>query len=238
MAEFKQFTYTNTGTEADFMQGLIDLIHNLDEGVTVEDIDGNPTTVEEQLAVGLQADFYFNFGNGQRMRLRRNFSNGSGCRNYALNGTTILYSANNSGVADKVTRSYFVTYVRSDNILFLWLGAYNVTSISSSAGSASVIKNAEDKFANAQNNTSPLSYNLVGNNTTITYSPVFAYSAGAGNIDFVEKAVFVSGGSKAFETEEIKSCSTMPQFASIALPDGRNFFTVATNAMVQIEPTT
>lgn len=238
MAEFRQFAYTNTGTEADFIQGLIDLIHSLDEDVTVEDIDGNPTTVEEQLAIGTQADFYFNFGNGQRMCLRRNFANRAGCRNYVLNGTDILYSYGNLGVADKATRSFFVTYIHSDNILFLWLGAYSVTSIGSSSGSALVIKNEDDRFANAQNNINPLNFNLVGSNATILYSPVFAYFAGAGNIDFAEKAVFTSGGSKALETEEIKSCSTVPQFTSIALPDGRNFFTVAPNAMVEIDPTT
>lgn len=237
MAEFKQFTYTNNGTEIDFMQGLVDLICGLDDSITVEDANGNPTTVAEQyadLTSASTARFYVNFGNNQRLDMRRNFANSAGCRNFVFNGYNALYSLNNLGVMDRATRSFLVIYLKSENLLVFWIGAYNATSISGAIASALVLKTTNDRFANVQTNVNVLNYNLVGSNSTVTYSPIFAYSAGAGNIDFAEKAIFVSGGVKAIETEDIKSCSTMPQFASIALPDGRNFFTIATNAMVEV----
>lgn len=50
MAEFKQFTYTNTGTEIDFFNGFMDTLLGLDSSFTLEDVDGNPTTIDAQYA--------------------------------------------------------------------------------------------------------------------------------------------------------------------------------------------
>lgn len=240
MAEFKQFTYTNNGTEIDFMQGFIELLQSLDNNIAIQDKDGNPTTVADQyadLTSASRAQFLIDFGNGNKLNMTRQYANNSGAREFT--GTAqIRYTNSNYTAMTQGARSFFVAYLKNENILMLWLGWYNVENISGASISVIVLNNNNVRFTALGTSTNPLGYNLVGNNTTITYSPVFAYSAGAGNIDFVEKAVFVSGGSKAFETEEIKSCSTIPQFTSIALPDGRNFFTVATNAMIEIDSTT
>lgn len=134
-----------------------------------------------------------------------------------------------------VTRSFFIAYLKSENLAILWLGTYAVTAIPSASMSFLILKTANDRFANTQKNINVLNYALIGSDSSATFSPILNYSAGAGNVDFIEKTLFVSGGAKAFETEDIKSCSTMPRFASIALPDGRNFFTIAANAMVEID---
>lgn len=246
MAEFKQFTYTNNGTEIDFMQGLVDLICGLDDSITVEDENGNPTTVEEQYADTTAQSrhfpiFVFKFG-GSKMTLRRNRWVGEQQSRFmyypnypATSPYVILDLAYNQYAYNaQATRQLFVSYYKSDNVIALWLGSYNVTQISNAGVSATLIKTEDGNYGAVVSGTNPWASSFIGDDVTVTYSPTFAYSAGAGNIDFIEKAVFVSGGAKAFETEEIKSCSTMPQFASIALPDGRNFFTIATNAMVEI----
>lgn len=239
MAIFKQFLYTNTGTEIDFMQGLIDLICGLDEDITVEDADGNPTTVAAQyadLTSASTANFYFNFGNGQKMRLRRNFANNAGCRNFVLYGrNSVLYSLNDLGVIAEGTRSFLIVYLKSENFIALWIGAYNDISIANTKGSALVLKTANDRFANAQYDINVLNYALVGSDTTVTYSPLFQYAQAAGNVDFIDHAAFVSGGVKAFDSEELYSCSTVPQWSTILLGNGRTCFAIAANALVPLD---
>ena len=73
MGEFRQFIYSNTGTEITFMEGLIDVLEDL--GLTCEDASGNPTTAAAQYAdrtSASQATFYFNLGHDTRLCLQRN----------------------------------------------------------------------------------------------------------------------------------------------------------------------
>lgn len=243
MAVFKQFTYTNNGTEVDFMQGLIDLICGLDESITVEDENGDPTTAAAQyadLTSASKAAFYLNFGNNRKLSLARAYTNDRVCAQLYINifgaGDRIWnYSNQNGAVMAEKNRSVFIAYIKSESLIVLWIGDYNITAITNAGDSIMKVKTGNDSFTAGLYNINIMGAQFVGSNSSATFSPVFQYSAGAGNVDFIEKAVFVSGGAKAFETEDIKSCSNMPQFASIALPDGRNFFTIATNAMVQID---
>ena len=72
MAEFNQVTYTSQGTEIDFMTGFIDLILGLWQGATLEDANGNETTVADLYAdTSSNAQFYINFGGGYKLEAHR-----------------------------------------------------------------------------------------------------------------------------------------------------------------------
>ena len=245
MAIFKQFIYTNTGTEIDFAQGLIDLICGLNDSITCEDVDGNPTTAAEQyadLTRELKPTFVFNFGGGLKVKLVRD-EEGTASSTHASRRFSVvtnndwrfhLQFLNALALADyATTRSLFIAYLKSDDFVALWIGAYNVTALTSSSTISAIYEN-DDCYVGV-GNFNVLNSTFIGSNSSVTFSPAFSYSASAGKIDFAEQSTFVSGTAKQFSTEAIKSCSTMPQFSSIALPDGRNFFTISANAMVEVE---
>ena len=118
----------------------------------------------------------------------------------------------------------------------MWLGSYNTNNINSTICSAALLKTSNDCFGVSVTGRNPLGAALVGNDSSAVYSPFFQYAADAGHIDFIEKSVFASGGTKVLETQSIKSCSTVPQFSSIALPNGKNYLAIGTNALVEVEP--
>ena len=98
MAEFRQFAYTNTGTEIDFMEGLVDLICGLDSSITVVDVNGNPTTVAEQYEERSSTNipqFIFEFGTGFNLGIKRNNSTNNSVDKIQVgvgSGTNIAYN--------------------------------------------------------------------------------------------------------------------------------------------------
>lgn len=236
MAIFRQFLYTNLDTEIDFMQGLIDLICSLDESITIEDASGNPTTVAAQYAdLSTTPDFFLNLGNGVKLEFKRPRASSSGTTDYVINSTNVRFTSGNVIATATAIHSYWLTYLKSDNLIALWIGNYQVTTITETTVSFLKLKTANDSFANVQSNRNVLNYNLVGSDTVVTYSPLFQYAREAGKIDFADHAPFVSGGVKLFDTEEILSCSTVSQWASITLFNGHNYFAISPNALVLID---
>lgn len=239
MAEFKQFLYTNTGTEIEFMQGFIDLLCGLGEGITCEDENGNPTTAAAQFAdltSSSTAKFYINFGTGYRLCILRNNNNSGVCKVYKFDNRDIQYEWGNDNVMTSTSRSFFVTYLKSDNFFAIWIGAYNINAITSTLYSAMRMVNDSHKYLGyLVGGYNIISATFSGNNTSVTFSPLFAYSMGAGKVDYIEHSPFISGGVKQFDCEDIFSCSTVPQFSSIALPNGKNYFAIGTNAMVEVD---
>ena len=245
MAIFRQYLYTNTGSEIDFMQGLIDLICSLGDNITCEDEHGNPTTAAAQFAdltSSSTAKFYINFGTstehqtGYRLCILRNTNNSQMCKVYKFDNRDIQYEWGNDYVATETSRSFYITYLKSDNFFALWIGAYNINNITSTLYSVMRMTNNSSKYiAYVIGGYNIISATFTGNDTSVTFSSLFQYSAGAGKIDYVNHAPFISGGAKQFESSDIYSCSTVPQFSSIALPDGNNYYTIGTNAMVKVE---
>ena len=243
MAIFRQFTYTNNGTEIEFAQGLIDLICGLDEGITCEDVNGDPTTAAAayaDLTSASKATFIFNFGNNVKMKVERNATNNNSAALYkiyytASSSSNVQWATTGSAVNTVGTRSYFISYLKSENLIALWIGAYSVVNISNANVSAMILKNSTDSFAALINTANIIGQALVGGEMSVTYSPLFHYAAEAGKIDYVDHAAFISGGTKQFDSEEIFSCSTVSQFASISLPNRGNYFAIGTNALVPID---
>lgn len=242
MAIFRQFTYTSNGTEIEFAQGLIDLICGLDNGITCEDVNGNPTNASEayaDLTSASKATFIFNLGNNVKLKFERNGTNNSTAKSYRIyynqsNNVVVNWFGDNHSVDSRITRKFFISYLKSENLIVLWIGGYTAIAIPNSQVSAMMLKNGNDKYSMAINNANVLNQTLIGNAISVNYSPLFQYSDDAGKIDYIDHAPFISGGVKQFDSEEIFSCSTVSQYSSIALPDGRNFFAISTNAMVEI----
>ena len=117
----------------------------------------------------------------------------------------------------------------------MWFGNWTITAISNATYSAIILKTSDDMFVTTINSANIINQTLVGTDTSVIYSPLFQYAREAGKIDFVDHAPFVSGGVKLFDTEEILSCSTVSQFASITLPNRGNFYAIGTNALVPID---
>ena len=242
MATFRQFTYTNNGTEIEFLQGFIDLICGLDTDITCEDASGNETTAVEQFAnmtSSGRADIFFNFGNALKIEFKRTATNNSNANGYQIynNGssvTTIRQTNQTQSPTTNMARSYFVTYIKTDSVLILWLGHWNTALITAAIYSLMRIKTDESNYLSNGANTNPIGNTFMGNNSSVLFSTVLPYSCEAGKIDFVEKSIFVSGGTKVFELAEIKSCSSVSQFSNIALADGRNFYAIGSNAIVEI----
>lgn len=61
------------------------------------------------------------------------------------------------------------------------------------------------------------------------------FAAPAGSILYSSIAPFTNGGSLAFYAKDLYSCSTVARGASISLPNGKNYVSIGTNAMVEID---
>lgn len=245
MAEIKQFLYTNNGTEIEFMQGFRDLICSLGDNITCEDPNGNPVTdVSTRYAdTSGYADLIFNFGGGKKMAIVRhrriiegvsyfdyypNYPSDSGYVYWASASSNYAYNAS-------AVRSFFITYIKSEKVTALYVGGYAVTSPANASVSALRVVTDNDIFVSVVTGANLLASTLIGNNSSAAYSPYFQYAESTGSVGYANKAVFTSGGAKAFETEIIKPCTVVPQFSNLALPDGKNYFAIATNAMVEVD---
>ena len=241
MAEFRQFTYSSSGTEIEFAKGLTDLICSFDSSFTVSDTNGNVKTIEQIYSEELGA-FQVNFGNGQVLRFTRRNGATAGGQSWNtmfgnIGNSNTLYSSANLTIDTAANRQFFIAYFKSDNLLMLWLGSYNISAITSTVGCITMITHNNEKYVGGINNYTPLSFDLIGSNSTGRIYPIaMNYSVGAGSIDYIDRSQFVSGGAKLFEVSDVYSCSNMNSFSSIALPNGKNFFTIGTNAMVEVDP--
>lgn len=245
MAEITQYLYTNSGTELDFIQGIIDIICDMDDNITLEDINGNPTTVAAQyadLTSASQADFYLRFNDNFRLELKRGGNNSISTYNYSFKSPLVSRDVRfaNAGKTPVTewTRQYYVTYIKGANVRILYFGDYNVSALSGVNCSLIYLKDSGEVYVGHMNSNIALSANLYGDTDTLTYSALLPYAAEAGNIEYVGTTSFMSGGTKALTTSEIYSCSTINQFSSIGLPNGKNYFAIGTNALVEVDPST
>lgn len=242
MAIFRQFLYTNNGTEIEFMQGLVNLILGMGVDIKVEDASGNEITVADaysDLTSATTATFYLNFGAGTRIKFMRGNHNAAAIDHFWISDAAEsfrlkIYFGGDMYVGTTAARSFYVTYIKGENFFALWLGDYNISSVSSSKLNFSRITNAGAKYFEFATGINPLSNNYSGNNISGKITSFLNYAASAGYIDYVDSAPFISGGTKQFETSEVKQCSTIPQFSSIALPNGKNYFAISTNAMIEL----
>ena len=240
MAIFKQLSYAKTGTEYDFWQGILDIITDLDSNIRIEDASGNLTTVEAQLenrSSSYKAAFYLNFGNGIIYRLQRGYANNN--RNdqigsFDAGGGQNSYWWDGSFAIDDIgTRKTGIAYIKSPN--FTWFGLCpwngNVSGVGRSAARLTV---GNEVYAKSVQYNVPIN-NVVfnGRNSAVTFASFFTYASPAGELDYLNKAIFMSGGQKAFETEDILTCSNVSTFSTLSF-NGRSYLAIGPNALIEL----
>lgn len=249
MAEFRQFIYTNTGTEIDFMEGLVDLICGLDSSITVVDVNGNPTTVAEQYEERSSTNtpqFIFEFGTGFNFGIKRNNTTNNPVDKIQVgvgSGTNITYYGsfwgNSLAIDTDAARKQFVAYLKSDTMAGIWIGQYNGSFTANVRASIlKLITPTANYVGGIYNSNAVMTSNFISNNSTNTLYTLLSYSSAAGNIDYINHSIFMSGGVKSFTFPDIYSCSTVSMGTSIALPNGKNYFAIGTNSMVEVDPST
>lgn len=246
MAEVRQFSYSSNETEIEFMQGLIDLICGLDTDITCEDANGNETTAAAQFAdltSASKASFFFNFGNALRIEFRRGAANNANSSSYIIynnttNVKTLNFSSSSNLPTTSATRTFFVGYTKSSNVICFWLGQHNVSAFANTTYSFIRVKTSNDNYLGNIGSSGVMTSTLYNANSSATFVSALPYSCQSGYIDYIDSAKFISGGTKQFETSEIYSCSTISIFSSIALPNGKNYFAVGANALIEVDPTT
>ena len=242
MGVYNKFTYTNTGTEIDFMQGLIDIFTGL--GATCEDTNGNPTTAAAQyadLTSASQATFVFNFGGNAKLTIQRRGTNNQAIN--FLNVSTPQSSTNNLAIAyapeyatTQTERALNIAYYKSSNLNIIWLIWYNQTAITQASYNFACLKANNDVFYSSSTGYNAITGSFLGTTINGNLSALLQYSANAGYIDYIENAAFVSSGVKQFGTPAVSSCSTVPQFSNISLPNNKNYFSLSANLMVDVTP--
>lgn len=242
MGVYNKFTYTNNGTEIDFMQGLIDFMVGL--GATCEDTEGNPTTAAAQyadLSSASHATFVFNFGGNAKLTIQRRGANNQAIN--FLNVSTPQYSTNDLAIAyathyvtEQTERALNIAYYKSNDFIVIWLIWYNRTAITQATYNFACLKANNDVFYSSASGYNAITGSFLGTTINGSLSALLPYSAGAGRIDYIENASFVSSGVKQFGTPAVLSCSTVPQFSNISLPNNKNYFALSANLMVDVTP--
>lgn len=228
-------TSQGSGYEQAFIQAIYDYILALDNRITCD------TTVEAQygLTTG-KPTFNFSF-NGHYILtfIRENditSSNPSYRITYILNGaqikTTVAFNTN-------ITLLNIKSFI-GNNICLLFLrvtstNEWQPMDIPFSVGC--VTDGNNNYFGGANDSTDLLSaqfYKLSDYTSGYYFAKMINFAAPAGNIGYSSIAPFSNGGSLAFYVSEILSCSTVNQFITINLPNGKNYLSIGSNAMVEI----
>lgn len=241
MSEFRQFTYTNTGTEIQFIQGFFNYMIAL--GATIEDSTGTPITDASVLFTDLtsanQPIFFVSFGHGKKWKMQRGYPCHQNTDQYFLwanaegTGTRYtLWTGTSKGVTVEATRSWFIASLKVEGFYEAWIGSNTVTSISSAFACGCAIGT---DISGAYSGYNIFGGTFAGTDFAANFATTLNYVCSAGNIDYINTSRFISGGAKVFETDVIKTCSQVSALSSIALPDGRNFFAIGANAMVELD---
>lgn len=239
MGIFRQFVYSKQGTELEFWQGLLDIITGLDENIRIQDHTGELTTVAAQFAdrtSSSRAEFYCNFGNGIIFRMERAYSNNM--RNdqvfyYDNTGSRVgAWWNGNFNVDTVATRSVFVAYIKSENFVWFGLAAYN-SNLSGVYRAASRLTVDGNVYAKSIQSNNPMSGTFVGENSSAEFMPFFTYAEPSGTISYINKAIFVNGGVRQFETSNIMTCTNVSTFSTLSF-NGRNYLAIGTNALLEL----
>lgn len=241
MAEFNQITYTSQGTEIEFMQGLASYICNLWSGSTIEDSSGNIITVADAYDdTSVKAEFYLNFGGGAKLSFIRNFVTSQAAQSFLINNRNLTFCSGNAAYDSTGTRAYNLTYLKSNSFLWLVITAYNASAITSTSATVIAITNSGSTYVCSLNGYDFTNQPFYSSSATIYAAKLLSFQSGAGKIDYISKTPFCGSnatGVKAFDCNDIYSCTTTSVSTSLALPDGRNFYAIGTNWMVEVDPT-
>ena len=243
MATFRKYTYTNDGTEIDFFQGLYDAISSLDSNITLEDAEGNIVTFADIYSdLTVAPTFYINFGGGARMVFVRPSVPTQSTSHWTCNSRNLILTNASLAYDVRGTRSAMLILMKSDTFNYVSIGSYNNTTLQYMSATAITIKQNNVIYTASYVGYSAVSQQFKGSDNSIVYlARLFPFVSNAGSIDYSLKTPLCSGsssGTKVFDTNAICSCSTVALESSIALPNGKNYYAIDTNWMIEVEPIT
>lgn len=241
MAIITQYTYTSTGTEEDFMTGLVNLICSLDSGITCEDANGDLLTMAQFYSDTSNQIFYLNF-NGNKLTVQRNFIISQAAQSFKFSsaaGTNAsTFSNGNLAYNNTGTRAFYVSIIKTDNICMFSLGSYNISSIASVDTTIFFVKKSGITYTALLRYKDFTGSNFIGtNSSTIYIAKLLPFISASGELDYISKTPFCSGsvmGVKVFDCPDIYSVTTTTVGTSLALPNGKNLYTIGSNWAVEV----
>ena len=78
-------------------------------------------------------------------------------------------------------------------------------------------------------------YKCSDNTSGYAFAKMINFVAPVNSVAYSSLAPFTNGGSLAFYGKDIYSCSTLSRDVTVALPNGKNYRTVGTNTMIEID---
>ena len=156
-----------------------------------------------------------------------------------VNGQTVVSTSGNY-------RNFFVKGVVSDKFIFLHTATnpYQETDSYFCLSFAWILDEDNNAFVGYKYDNSDVNYLEITRLTFIKVSTggsgysipkLITFSAGAGNIAYSSKAPIINSGAIAVYPKNLLSCSTVSRESTIALPNGKNYFTIGTNNMVELD---
>lgn len=128
----------------------------------------------------------------------------------------------------------------SDNLVFVKFDTLVEWSSNRGATFLYVKNTSEHFFGYVTNNDNPDFHAIPltdGNGGSSYYiKPILSYIADSGCLDYINKGFVFLATTKFAEMPELVSCTTIVADSSISLPDGRNFYALGTNTLIEIDP--
>lgn len=240
MGEFRQMSYANQGTEIEFMQGFVDFICGLWEGTTCEDAEGNEVTMAELYAdTTATPQFYLNFGGGIRLEVHRYAAVSTATNIWVVNARYVQFMSQSTGYNIQATRAFNLIYIVSSDFLWCILGGFNSSGFNTYSCTLINFQRNNVIYNSVISGSSPSNAQFYGNdNSSVYLQQIFNFTSGAGQIDYSLKTPMCVSGVKVFDIEYICSCSNVTAGTSFALPNGKNYYAIGTNWMVEVDPPT
>lgn len=247
----REIQASSTNTEIQFVQRIIDLITGIDPRITCN------TTAAQQyadLTSASRATFDIDIDGKFQIRLKRSATNNTQTaqyiysiivngNEYKISNAARWWTTNTIGTGTVSNGFFRVSAFITENVIFLWFGSNYGTNVSifptSNPYSVGLIKDDNNNsFCNG-----------VWNSTNIEDTPFYKcsdgtanyllvkplnYTEGAGTIAYIDKNPISSDGAFSSFAKDILACSTVALGASVALPNGKNYFAIGTNIMCEI----
>ena len=154
---------------------------------------------------------------------------------------TIPFANTTKAIDSEEERKYFIGYVVSSSVIYLWFGSYdNITSIRDASiviCSISDDNSVPNRYGagNTGGNLESATYFRSGESgVEYTLANLFNYAAAPGYIEYITHLSFINAGQEQFRTEEIVNCSEISQGRSVAIQPG-NYFSVGSHTLIALD---
>lgn len=255
-----EYYFSVTGTEKEFMSGLITYLHNLDNKIVCTssvDTEFDPSDTSHVPTFNFTIDDTFPF-----TLKRYKVVSGSGvdaplsddaCGYMASFGSLVVGITFSAGTAyaytTSATRGYYISSLTNDDFVLLLINTTsrawtsqlmndNMSIVYCKSGTKSYysIGNNIDRSAKANifnMGTRTFCDNSDPSGISGTFTSRFSYVSPPGKIDYIKSSVYLNNGQKKFDMSCIYDCTTVTVCDTVSLKDGP-YYAVGSNQLVKI----